>query len=66
MKLLDRIRLWEEDKREYELSFTNNPYLIAEIGVNHESSLENAKNSARMQRTLGQMLQNFRLTKLIK
>ncbi len=43
MKLLDRIRLWEEDKREYELSFTNNPYLIAEIGVNHESSLENAK-----------------------
>ena len=44
MKLLDRIKIWEEDKEEYKNLFLNNPYLIAEIGVNHESDLLAAKN----------------------
>ena len=43
MDLLNRIGLWEEDKNEYFISFLNNPYIIAEIGVNHESDLQTAK-----------------------
>ena len=44
MSLIDRIKQWEDDKFSYHKKFINNPYLIAEIGVNHESDLQTAKN----------------------
>lgn len=43
MNILERIKIWENSQENYEYSFVNNPYLIAEIGVNHESSLDTAK-----------------------
>lgn len=38
--LLERINLWNEDKKKYFQKYEYNPYLIAEIGVNHETSID--------------------------
>ena len=43
MKFIDRLNLWKTDKNKYNNQFKFNPYFIAEIGVNHENSLDNAK-----------------------
>ncbi len=43
MKFLERLNLWNSDKQSYSKLFKFNPYFIAEIGVNHENSIDNAK-----------------------
>ena len=64
MSLIDRIKQWEDDKFSYHKKFINNPYLIAEIGVNHESDLQTAKNLCLEAKEMVLMLQNFKLIKL--
>ena len=43
MKFIDRLNLWKKDSLEYKNKFMFDPYFIAEIGVNHENSIEKAK-----------------------
>ena len=43
MKFIDRLNLWKKDSLEYRNKFMFDPYFIAEIGVNHENSIEKAK-----------------------
>ena len=43
MKFIDRLNLWKKDTATYKSHFRFNPYFIAEIGVNHENSIEKAK-----------------------
>lgn len=42
--LSERLEIWSKDKNLYYETFLLDPYLIAEIGVNHESDLDLAKN----------------------
>ena len=43
MKFIERLNQWEKDKAGYRSKFLLDPYFIAEIGVNHEGSIKNAK-----------------------
>ena len=43
MKFIERLNQWEKDKAAYRSKFLLDPYFIAEIGVNHEGSIKNAK-----------------------
>ena len=43
MKFIERLNQWEKDKAGYRNKFLLDPYFIAEIGVNHEGSIKNAK-----------------------
>lgn len=43
MDFLDRLELWSKNEEDFLNNFRFDPYFIAEIGVNHEGSIEEAK-----------------------
>ena len=43
MDFLDRLELWSKNEKDFLNNFRFDPYFIAEIGVNHEGSIEEAK-----------------------